>query len=250
MSDPEPPGRDQPTVLVVEDEEDLRVLLELNLGMSGYRVALASDGPEALAMIHDVAPDVVLLDVMMPTLDGWQVLHALKDDPRTSDIPVVMVTARTAEQDIIRGHLEGAVQYVTKPFDLQKLLDVVAGAVEPPDEAEQQRRRQMVRSLLQRLAELDAGRAPGTVVHNSRLESVARHAPTTSAAPDDRRRLERLTPKQRQIAAAFGAGRSARELAEGMGVSRTNVYAMRKRIARKLGVSPDEVPAEARRLGL
>lgn len=240
-------------ILVVEDEEDLASLVEVNLDLAGHEVVVARDGGEGLEKAREVRPDLVLLDVMMPVLNGWQVLQRLKDDEDLEDIPVVMLTALSEERDLIRGHLTGAVQYVTKPFEMRALLSAVEESLREPTEDERRRRRDKVRGLLQRLAELDSGReASGPQVSLSALE----HAPTTptTSAPgitdDERARLDELTERQRWLAEQFALGRGARELAEELDVSRSNVYATRKRIARKLGVAPDDVPDHARRLGL
>jgi DNA-binding response OmpR family regulator len=237
-------------ILVVEDEEDLASLVELNLELAGYAVAVARDGQQALDAIRADAPDLVLLDVMMPVLDGWQVLRTLSEDRATADIPVIMLTALSEEQDLIRGHLQGAVRYVTKPFEMKGLLSAVSEGLQPPDDAEREVRRRRTLELLQRLVELDAGRdAAGPRVHLSRLEH--RRAPgddsvsTTSPGPEA---LDVLTEQQRHVAEQLASGVGAREIARELGVSRSNVYAIRKRVARHLGVDPDDVADVTRRL--
>lgn len=240
-------------ILLVDDEPDLSGLVRMNLNARGYRVTVAADGADGLAQARDTRPDLILLDVMMPVLSGWQVLRALKEDDRLVDIPVVMLTALSEERDIIRGHLEGAVRYITKPFRMEALLSTVEEALEPLDDEALAERRRRVRLLLQRLAELDAGRVgEGPAVRLSRLES--RRGPPAAGPPpptdSERRRLDRLTDNQREVARNLAAGRSARDVAEERGVSRSNIYALRKRIARKLEVDPDDVAAEAARLGL
>lgn len=236
-------------ILVVEDEEDLANVVMINLRMAGYEVEHAGHGAEALEAVERQTPDLVLLDVMMPVMDGWQALRVLKEDPETRHIPVVMLTALAEEQNIIQGHLQGAVRYLTKPFEVKRLLEVVETTLHP-DEEELERRKRTVRTLLERLAELESGRPAGAEVHLSKLENPPR--PPRGSAPTDaeRSRITELTDKQRYLAEQLAAGRSARELAEELDVSRSNVYATRKRIARKLGVEPDDVADEARRLGL
>ena len=241
----------QARVLVVEDEEDLRSLVELNLQLSGLEVATAGDGRAALDQVAADPPDVVLLDVMMPVMDGWQVLRELKGDTRTRDIPVIMLTALSEERDLIQGHLQGAVRYVTKPFEMRTLVDTVRGALEPPDDDELAHRRSRTRQLLQRLAELDSGRvaAEGPRVHFSGLE----HTRSTPEPPDtstsvDPRLLDELTEQQRHVAEQLAEGVGARQIAAELGVSRSNVYAVRKRIARRLGVEPDDVAEVTRQL--
>jgi DNA-binding response OmpR family regulator len=242
---------DEKHILVVEDEADLATLVQVNLDLAGYRVSSARNGAEGLQRVRQERPDLVLLDVMMPVLDGWQVLRAIKEDEELRDLPVVMLTALSEERDVIRGHLQGAVRYVTKPFEMRALLRAVEDGLRPPDDQERDRRRTQVRQLLQRLAELDSGRAAEVGVRFSKLEAppeVRRSRPEPS--PEDRTKLDRLTDKQRYIAAQLAAGRTARDVAEELDVSRSNIYATRKRIARKLGVHPDTVADEGRRLGL
>ncbi|MEX0834664.1 MAG: response regulator, partial [Nitriliruptor sp.] len=135
-------------VLIVDDEPALIELVAANLSAAGHRTRTASDGVAALELIAEERPDVVVLDVMMPRLDGWGVLEALAEDPSAGELPVVMLTALSAEQDVIRAHLTGAVQYLTKPFDAPTLLRAVTHAAEPPDDQERERRRTQRRAFL------------------------------------------------------------------------------------------------------
>ncbi len=234
-------------ILVVDDERDLADLVAINLEMVGYRVSLAGDGLEALESIKSERPDLVLLDVMMPRADGWHVLGELQQDETTRDLPVVMLTALAGERDVIRGHLEGAVSYVTKPFDIKALLGCVEDALQPLDDEQRQERSRRIRGLLTRLAELETGRLGNDNVRFSRLEQP----PRRQAQPVvDTSVLARLSQRQREIAGLLAAGWDVRRIAEHLGTSRSNVYAGRKRIAHHLGVSADEVADEARRLGL
>ena len=251
MNQQQVPDEARAHVLVVEDEEDLASLVELNLQLSGYAVTTAGNGRVALDHLEDHRPDVILLDVMMPVVDGWQVLQQVKSDPDTQDIPVIMLTALSEERDLIRGHLQGAVRYVTKPFEMRSLLATIDEAVEPPDAAELQERRRLTRELLRRLAELDSGRSGnGPRVQFSRLE----HRRPTVGEPDtvtghvDPRLLDELTEQQRYVAEQLAHGVGARRIAADLGVSRSNVYAVRKRVARRLGVSPDDVAEVTRRM--
>jgi putative two-component system response regulator len=104
-------------VLVVDDEPAMRMLCRINLSASGLEVLEAADGEEALRLAAAEPPDLVLLDVMMPGLSGWDVAAALAADPQTRDVPVVFLTARADPADRARGRELGAVGYVTKPFD-------------------------------------------------------------------------------------------------------------------------------------
>jgi DNA-binding response OmpR family regulator len=244
-------GTQRSRVLIVEDEQDLASLVQVNLELAGYEALLANDGAEGLAYARRTKPDLILLDVMMPVLDGWQVLRALKDEPDLQDIPVIMLTALGEERDIIRGNLQGALRYLTKPFEIRALLGAIEEGLREPTEAERLAQRGLIKGLLTRLAELESGRLNADRVQVSRLEPVTVAATTPNAPTDaERARLYALTEKQRHIAEAFALGRSASDLAHELDVSRSNVYATRKRIARKLGVHPGDVPREARRLGL
>jgi DNA-binding response OmpR family regulator len=106
-------------VLVVDDDADIRSLVRELLERSGYRVAAAGDGREGLRALYASPPDLVLLDVNMPNLDGWQTLERIRD---LSDVPVIMLTAQGAELEKVRGLKAGADDYVTKPFGRQELL--------------------------------------------------------------------------------------------------------------------------------
>jgi DNA-binding response OmpR family regulator len=106
-------------ILVVDDEADILDLLSELLGESGYEVVRAADGREAIRALFQAQPDLVLLDVAMPELDGWQTLERIRD---ASDLPVLMLTARAGEDDKVRGLRAGANDYVTKPFSTRELL--------------------------------------------------------------------------------------------------------------------------------
>lgn len=134
---------DLPTVLVVDDEPDVLLLCRVNLEFEGYRVIEATDGEDALERVAEEAPDVIVLDVMLPKLDGWQVLETLKADPGTRDVPVVMLTAKVQDQDQLRGWSAGAAEYVTKPFSPLSLSRIVQDVL-ATDPEEEERRRQLV----------------------------------------------------------------------------------------------------------
>jgi DNA-binding response OmpR family regulator len=122
-------GRDKrtvaTTVLVIDDEAPIRLLCRVNLEAEGMEVLEAADGPSGLEMARAETPDVVLLDVMMPGLDGWRVAEELLDDDRTSAIPIVFLTARAELRDRARGIDLGGVDYVTKPFNPVELAPLV-----------------------------------------------------------------------------------------------------------------------------
>ena len=109
------------SVLIVDDEEHIRDVLEYNLKLDGFQVHLAADGPGAIELARRLQPDVILLDWMMPDMDGLAVLSELKRDNATRDIPVFMLTAKVTVADIGQALCEGADDYITKPFDPMQL---------------------------------------------------------------------------------------------------------------------------------
>ena len=112
----------RPLVLVVEDEAALATMLRYNLEKQGFRVDEAGDGQEALTRISEAPPDLVLLDWMLPMMSGIEVCRQIRRRPETRDLPVIMVTARTDDQDAVRGLNTGADDYITKPFNMEALL--------------------------------------------------------------------------------------------------------------------------------
>lgn len=115
------PGR----VLVVDDDEFIRRLIGINLELEGFEVHQAADGEEALRQASQVRPDVMVLDVMMPRLDGIEVARRLRADVATSNIRLVLVSARAQAVDVRRGEDSGVDAYITKPFEPDQLVSVV-----------------------------------------------------------------------------------------------------------------------------
>lgn len=110
------------SVLIVEDEEDIRELVSYNLLKEGFQVVSVASGEEALGAVASHAPDLILLDLMLPGVDGLTVCRRLKSSPQTASIPVVMLTAKGEESDIVAGLNLGADDYITKPFSPKVLL--------------------------------------------------------------------------------------------------------------------------------
>jgi two-component system alkaline phosphatase synthesis response regulator PhoP len=112
-------------ILVVDDDAPIRLLCRVNLEAEGMEVVEAEDGEDGLEKARSTHPDVVLLDVMLPQLDGWRVAEALLEDPATGKIPIVFLTARAELRDQARGLEIGGVDYITKPFNPLELADVI-----------------------------------------------------------------------------------------------------------------------------
>jgi DNA-binding response OmpR family regulator len=124
--------RETPIVLVADDEEDIRMLVTFRLKRAGYDVLEASDGEQALRLATERFPDVAVLDVMMPKLSGFDVLGQLRSNEATSELPVILLTARAQPADVERGLAAGANDYVTKPFSPEELRGRVASLLERP----------------------------------------------------------------------------------------------------------------------
>lgn len=112
-------------ILVVDDEPGIVDIARANLEGYGYSVISAYDGGEALTKIKEEKPDLVVLDILMPEMDGWDVLERMESDPDLAGIPVIMLTARVSDEDVLRGLETGAVEYMTKPFYPQDLVAAV-----------------------------------------------------------------------------------------------------------------------------
>ncbi|NOY80609.1 MAG: response regulator transcription factor [Kiritimatiellaeota bacterium] len=119
----------KPTILVVDDERDIRDLVSYHLTRSGFMVVTAADGERALEVVRETVPDLIVLDLMLPGMDGLDVCRLLRRDPRTSHVPVVMLTARDDETDVVTGLELGANDYVAKPFSPRILVARVRAAL-------------------------------------------------------------------------------------------------------------------------
>lgn len=116
---------DKKMILVVEDEADMAEMLKFRLEANGYDAIFARDGEEALDKARNLKPDLIVLDLMLPKMDGYQVCSVLKSDSRYKDIPIIILTARAQKQDIKLGGDLGADAYVAKPFDPKALLSKI-----------------------------------------------------------------------------------------------------------------------------
>ena len=120
MSDSTPTDR-PPVILAADDDDDILQLVVFRLERSGYTVLQAHDGEEALALAAEHRPDLAVLDVMMPKMDGFEVTRRLRSDPATSRMPIIMLTARVQDADVQEGFDAGADDYLRKPFSPQEL---------------------------------------------------------------------------------------------------------------------------------
>ena len=112
-------------IMAVDDERHIVRLIQVNLERAGYQVITAFDGPDALKKVENDRPDVIVLDVMMPKMDGFEVLKRLQANPETREIPVIMLTAKAQDADVFRGWASGVSAYLTKPFNPLELITFV-----------------------------------------------------------------------------------------------------------------------------
>jgi len=142
-------------VLVIDDEAPIRLLCRVNLEAEGMDVLEAADGPSGLEKARSETPDVILLDVMMPGLDGWRVAEELLDDGRTQQIPIVFLTARAELRDRARGLDLGGIDYVTKPFNPVELAPFLRGLLRRVELGEREEMRREKLSDLRQMLEGD-----------------------------------------------------------------------------------------------
>jgi two-component system alkaline phosphatase synthesis response regulator PhoP/two-component system response regulator VicR len=114
-----------PRILAVDDEPNIVRLIQVNLERQGYQVETANNGAQALAKIRDRRPDLLVSDVMMPEMGGFELLKNIRMDPVLQDLPVIMLTAKTQDKDIMEGYTHGADMYLTKPFNPIELISFV-----------------------------------------------------------------------------------------------------------------------------
>ena len=157
MSDTQSRNDQQPKtrVLVIDDEPPIRLLCRVNLEAEDMTVLEANDGPSGLEMARRERPDVILLDVMMPALDGWRVAEDLLADSRTNEIPIIFLTARAEFRDRARGLDIGGVDYVTKPFNPLELAPLVRDLLERIQRGERDELRREKLAELRSLMESD-----------------------------------------------------------------------------------------------
>ena len=141
-------GTGEGRILVVDDENAIRLICRVNLDSAGFDVLEAGDGETALSVARKERPDLILLDIMLPGLDGWEVAEGLAEMPETHDIPIVFLTARATAPDELRGHEAGGVAYIAKPFDPILMTETVAAVLRRMRRGERDElRREWERSL-------------------------------------------------------------------------------------------------------
>ena len=140
-------------VLVIDDEAPIRLLCRVNLEAEGMSVLEAGDGPSGLAKASSEQPDVILLDVMMPGLDGWQVAEELIEGERTGTIPIIFLTARAEARDRARGLDLGGIDYVTKPFNPVELAPLIRDLIARVEGGEREELRRAKLAELRKLIE-------------------------------------------------------------------------------------------------
>jgi len=136
-------------ILIVDDESSIRLVCRLNLDSEGFQTLEAPDGETALALARAEQPDLILLDVMLPGIDGWRVAEELAASPETRDIPILFLSARSDRSDEERGHEVGGLGYITKPFDPEELIDRIRDVLERTTRGEREALRREWRERLQ-----------------------------------------------------------------------------------------------------
>ncbi len=112
-------------ILITEDEEDLRKALEIRLKQSNFRVIMSKDGEDGLKKAKEELPDLILLDVVLPKMSGFEVCHSLKTDPKYKHIPIIMLSIKSSEDAVKKGYENGADEYIRKPFDWPFILEKI-----------------------------------------------------------------------------------------------------------------------------
>ncbi len=112
-------------ILIVDDEADIIEILQFVLEANGYECVTAMDGEEGLKLAREISPDLIILDVMMPKINGYKISRLLKYDNKYKDIPILMITARSQDEDKLIGEETGADEYITKPFKVDNVLEIV-----------------------------------------------------------------------------------------------------------------------------
>ncbi|HEU5345733.1 MAG TPA: response regulator [Ktedonobacterales bacterium] len=137
----------EPVVLVVDDSPTVRKIVQITLQRVHIRVFTAGDGLSALAAVSDTQPDLILLDIMLPRMDGYNICHLVRNNPEYRDMPIIMLSGKDGIFDKMRGKLAGSTEYMTKPFDSTELVQTVRRYLEAPGARERAVRRESLRNM-------------------------------------------------------------------------------------------------------
>jgi twitching motility two-component system response regulator PilG len=140
-----------PVVLVVDDSPTVRKIVQVTLQRERIEVVTASDGLSALAAVADTQPDLILLDIMLPRMDGYNICQVVRKSMAYRDLPIIMLSGKDGLFDKMRGKLAGSTEYITKPFDSSELVQTVKRYLDTPEARERAARRQMNRDRVARL---------------------------------------------------------------------------------------------------
>ncbi len=132
----------QPVVLVVDDSPTVRKIVQITLQRENIRVVTAGDGLSALAAVSDTQPDLILLDIVLPRMDGYNICHLVRNNPEYRDLPIIMLSGKDGIFDKMRGRLAGSTEYITKPFDSSELVQSVRRYLDTPAARERAARRE------------------------------------------------------------------------------------------------------------
>ncbi|HET9109861.1 MAG TPA: response regulator [Ktedonobacterales bacterium] len=140
----------EPVVLVVDDSPTVRKIVQITLQREHIRVVTAGDGLSALAAVSDTYPDLILLDIMLPRMDGYNICHLVRNNPEYRDLPIIMLSGKDGIFDKMRGKLAGSTEYMTKPFDSTELVQTVRRYLDTPGARERAARRESQRNMRMR----------------------------------------------------------------------------------------------------
>ncbi len=132
----------QQVVLVVDDSPTVRKIVQITLQRENIRVVTAGDGLSALAAVSDTQPDLILLDIVLPRMDGYNICHLIRNNPEYHDLPIIMLSGKDGIFDKMRGRLAGSTEYITKPFDSSELVQSVRRYLDTPAARQRAARRE------------------------------------------------------------------------------------------------------------
>jgi len=190
------------TILIIEDDDHLRANTALILSMEGYHVTVAADGATGLAMLRRKRPDMILCDILLPTMNGFEVFETIKSNPFLAEIPFLFISALNERQQIRQGMVMGADDYLGKPFSREELIAAVA-------------------------ARLDRFAALGLVGSEDGIDAMA----------DSEKRLRQITRREREVLILVASGFTSKAIAAALEISYRTVEVHRSKLMKKLGVT-------------